>query len=588
MGDAMHAETVLRDGVIHTQDPARARARSVAISGGRIVAFDDAAEGAIGPDTRVENLEGRGVAPGFVDAHIHFSSFALARQQVDLDVASTLESALREIGKTRTRPGAWIKGRGWDRNRWGRLPTAEDLDDVTGERPAVFGSHDGHAMWLNSAALRASGIDSATRDPAGGVIERDAHGDPTGVLFENAQDLVRHTLPAPTPAELADALRHALPLAAAAGLTGIHNFEDRHARAAFGALETNRELTLRVYHGISRGELKHATEQGLRTGAGSDWLRIGPVKLFADGALGSRTAHLLEPYAQRSDSYRGVATLQPEALDDAIRLATDAQLDVAVHAIGDAAVRSVLDAFERARSRQRGRTRQRARSRQGARSRQRVASSRRGTDPRSSRRAAVDARQQQPQEPEQLQQAKELKEVKEVFDLLHRIEHAQLVHPDDLPRFAALDVIASMQPIHAAADWRTADAHWGERSRFGYAWRTLLDAGATLAFGTDAPVERIEPLLTLYAATTRRDLQGEPPGGWYPAQRISVAQAVAAYTLGSARAEHASHRRGMLRIGMDADLVVLEPDPFSLPADALRDVRVALTMVGGRIVFHGG
>jgi predicted amidohydrolase YtcJ len=234
---------------------------------------------------------------------------------------------------------------------------------------------------------------------------------------------------------------------------------------------------------------------------------------------------MLEPFAHGGGC--GLATMTRAELDALIERALGAGVSVALHAIGDRATREALDGVERL--------------------------------------APADRARLRP-----------------------RIEHAQLVHPDDLPRFAALDVIASLQPIHAAADWRTADAHWGERSRFGYAWRTLLDAGATLAFGTDAPVERIEPLLTLYAATTRRDLQGEPPGGWYPAQRISVAQAVAAYTLGSARAEHASHRRGMLRIGMDADLVVLEPDPFSLPADALRDVRVALTMVGGRIVFHGG
>jgi predicted amidohydrolase YtcJ len=349
------------------------------------------------------------------------------------------------------------------------------------------------------------------------------------VLLENAQDLVRQHIPEPTDRELREAIGQALKLAAAMGLTGIHNLEDARTRRVFRAIEAAGELTLRVYHGVPRGELAKAKDRGLRAGAGSDWLRIGPVKLFSDGALGSRTAHLLEPYAGRTaDAYRGVATLTCDELEHDLRLAADAELDVAVHAIGDAAVRFVLDSFEKTRA---------AYAPLGQR--------------------------------------------------MLRIEHAQLVHPHDVPRFKELGAVASMQPIHVPADWRAADAHWGERSRHAYAWRDLLDGGATLAFGTDAPVESLAPLKNLYAATTRRDSNGEPGQGWYPRQCLSLEEAVRAYTQGSARAERAAGRRGSLATGMDADLVVLAPDPFPLEPDALREISIELTMVGGHITYQG-
>jgi predicted amidohydrolase YtcJ len=451
----------------------------------------------------------------------------MAREQVDLDAAATLEAGLELIrcSTARLLQGAWVRGRGWDRSRWGRLPTAADLDSATGDRPAALSSHDGHSVWLNSAALRRCGVHRSTQAPQGGVIERDERGEPTGVLFENAQDLVRGMIPEPTDDERRAALRRALPLASAAGLTGLHNLEDARWLSAFQALESAGELTLRVCHGVPRAKLAEARELGLRTGAGGDLVRIGPVKLFSDGALGSRTAYMLEPYEGRTDGYRGVPTLDAAQLVDDMRSAADAALDIAVHAIGDAAVRGVLDAYESSCQRY-----------PGVRSR------------------------------------------------LLRIEHAQLTHPVDIPRFARLGAIASMQPIHAVADWRMADAHWGARARHAYAWRELLQAGARLAFGTDAPVERIEPLLNLHAAVTRVDPNGEPPGGWYPEQRISIEDAVRAYTLGSAYAERAADRRGTLSVGKDADLAVLSLDPFELDADALRETSVDVTLVAGQVV----
>ncbi|HET6316869.1 MAG TPA: amidohydrolase family protein [Chloroflexota bacterium] len=524
----MHAEVVLRGGSVVTLDAQRPRAAAVAIGGGHFLAVGDDVDQHIGPTTKVVDTRGCAVVPGFADAHIHFGQYALGRQQVNLDGAATLDDGLEHL-KAFARilsEGNWLRGRGWDRNRWGRLPTADDLDRAVGARPAALSSHDGHSLWLNSAALQAVGITGDTDAPAGGVIERDATGQPTGVIFENAQELARRRMPEPTLDDLTEAIRDALPVAAAAGLTGIHNIEDEHSFAAFRNLQASRKLTLRVYHGIRRGQLRNADELAVSQRA-SDWLRIGFVKLFSDGALGSRTAHLLEPYEGPTTGYRGVPTLTSEELVEDMSSATRAGLDVAVHAIGDAAVRSVLDAIERTKD----------------------------------------------QEPK-------------AHERLFRIEHAQLVHPDDMPRFAELGVIASMQPIHATADWRAADAQWGERARHAYAWRSLLDAGARLAFGTDAPVERLEPLASLHAASTRRDPDDLPSAGWYPEQCLSLTEAVQAYTMGSAIAEGALERRGTITVGKDADLVVLRPDPFALEPDALRETLVALTMVGGRIVHE--
>jgi predicted amidohydrolase YtcJ len=532
----MQAEVLLKGGTLVTQDRRQPRARALAVTGGRIVAtapVDGDLDELVGTGTRVIDLDGAAVVPGFVDAHVHFGHWALAQQQVDLDMATTLQEGLALLRATANhlQSTAWVQGRGWDRNRWGRLPTRTELDEAVGGRAAALSSHDGHSLWLSTAALEAAAISASTSDPPGGVIQRDEHGQPTGVLFENAQDLVRPKIPEPTDAVLQHALKQGLKRAAELGLTGIHNLEDAHTRRAFAALEASGELSLRVYHGVSRGELNEARERGLATGTGSDWLRTGPVKLFADGALGSRTAWLLEPYVGHDDGYRGVATLSAQELEAAMRQAADANLDVAVHAIGDAAVRRVLDVYESTRS---------------------------AYPPLSHR--------------------------------LLRIEHAQLIDPDDVPRFARLGVFASMQPIHAVADWRVADRYWGDRARHGYAWRSVLDAGAKLAFGTDAPVESISPLDSLYAAVARRERTGEPRDGWRMEQSITLEQAVRAYTAGSAAAERVLGRRGMLAPGMDADLVVLSPDPFSgvEPAEALCQTSVALTMVGGRIIFEGG
>lgn len=270
----MHAETILRGATAYTQDRRQPRAAALAIGGGRILASSptDQLDDLEGPDTRVTDLPGKAVVPGFVDAHVHFGHFALARRRVSLDAAITLDQGLTMVRSAaqRLKNGEWLQGRGWDRNRWGRLPTREDLDVAAGAHPAALSSHDGHSLWLNSAALQACDIGVNTPDPEGGIIQRDEAGEPTGVLFENAQELVRRRIPEPSDAELLNALRDGLRVAAAFGLTGIHNLEDARTRLAFRVLEATDELRLRVYHGVQRGELARARERGLRTGAGAE------------------------------------------------------------------------------------------------------------------------------------------------------------------------------------------------------------------------------------------------------------------------------------------------------------------------------
>jgi predicted amidohydrolase YtcJ len=528
----MHADALFTGGAVYTQDPSVPRAEALATRAERILAVGSAAELADlrGPGTRVVNLAGRALLPGFVDAHIHFGAFAMSRRQLDLESAATLEQGLATLRATASGLPAqrWIEGRGWDRNRWGRLPTAAELDSAVGARPAALRSHDGHSLWVSTAALQQAGITRNTPDPPGGRVERDESGEPIGILFETARRLAWSAMPAATVAEMVDAIREALPVAAAAGLTGIHNLEDRVSLRAFGALRRAEELSLRVFHGVPHEALSAAIDAGLETGLGDEWLRIGLLKLFADGALGSHTAHVLEPYiGQASEGNRGLPRLSSDELRENLGRAARAGLGVAVHAIGDAAVRSVLDAMEWARRNE----------------------------------PAADA-----------------------AATIFRVEHAQLIDPADVPRFAELDVVASMQPIHAVGDWRAADALWGARAGFGYAWRSLLDAGALLAFGTDAPIEPIEPLRSLHAAVTRQEPSGEPAGGWYPEQRLSLAEAIRAYTVGAVQAERGLGSRGTLTSGKLADLVVLSRDPFAVEPAALLETNVDVTMVGGRIV----
>lgn len=528
----MNADLILYNGNIHTMDAARPRATAIAIAGGRILAVgrDDEIRPLAGrPDRRID-LQGRTVTPGFTDAHLHFLSYGIGLQEIELAGITSLEEALARVAERAavTPPGQWLTGRGWDHTLWGSgdYPTRHDLDRVAPKHPVFLRRKCGHAGWANTAALELAGITADTPAPAGGAIERDpATGQPTGILKDAAMELMFRLFQEPSLEEATAAIKAAVPHAHRAGLVGVHTMEGAAAFRAFQALHASGELKLRVTMQIPEENLDAAIQVGLRSGFGDEWLRIGGVKIFSDGALGATTAYMLEPYEGEPDNY-GLAMASAEHLEATIRKASRAGIAAFVHAIGDRANRMVLDAISASRRADEGPT------------------------------------------------------------LRHRIEHAQIVHPQDVPRLAALGVIASMQPIHATQDMLIAEAHWGRRSAHAYAWRSLLDAGVTLAFGSDCPVETLNVMAGIHAAVTRRRADGSPgPDGWYGEQRLTVAEAVRAYTLGCAHASGEEAIKGSLAAGKVADLVVLSHDIFTIPAEEILKTEVVATMVGGELVY---
>jgi predicted amidohydrolase YtcJ len=525
------AELVLYNAAIYTMNPAQPTAEAIGLSRGRIVAIGDSdsvCQAAASP-RHTRDLGGRVVIPGLIDAHVHFCEYSLRQEMVDIYQLPSLQETLDRIAAKveATAAGAWIRGGGWNCNLWqgGSFPSRAHLDRVAPHHPVALSSKDGHSLWVNSRALALAGIDASTNEVEGGAIFRDASGEPTGILQENAMGLVYDIVPRPGPDERRAACRRGMAYANQVGLTGIHDCEGAAALTTFQQLAQEGDLTLRVLAHIPESELDAAIEIGLRDGFGNDWLSLGGIKAFGDGALGSRSAWMLAPY-EGDPSNRGIPTTTPEALEKLVRKANDAGLSVAVHAIGDAANRAVLDAVE----------------------------------------AAADSWQ---------------------VGLRNQIEHVQLLHPDDIPRFSALGVVASMQPIHATSDIDIAERHWGERAATSYAWRSLLDAGAVLAFGSDAPVEDISPLIGIHAAVTRQRADGYPGlEGWYPEQRLSVGEAVHAYTVGAAYAGGQELSKGSLTPGRLADLVILDRDIFRIAPDEILDTKVCATVVGGQFAYE--
>ncbi len=528
----MHPDRILFNGNIITLDAARPRVTALAMRGARIVAVGTDAEIAAlaGAQTARDDLGGRTVWPGLTDAHIHWEGVTRALQDVDLfEVPSKVEAVRRVAERARqTPPGEWIIGLGWAQDLWNdrAFPTAADLDAVTPQHPVYLAAKSGHAAWVNSRALAAAHITAATPDPEGAQIVRDAHGRPTGVLLEDAAMLaVWQHVPAPAPERLADWMRAAQEQAWRAGLTSLHDFDEPSCLAALQILRERGALGLRVVKHTNAPWAEHLHALGLRFGFGDMWLRLGGVKIFADGALGPRTAAMIAPYEGEPENF-GIVVTDKEDMHAIVSRASEAGLPSAIHAIGDRAVHDVLDVYEAVRAEEAAR----------------------GVPP-SARR--------------------------------HRIEHVQLLHPDDVGRLAALDVIASMQPIHATSDWEMAERYWGERSRWAYNWRAQLQAGAVLAFGSDSPVEPFSPLLGLYAAVTRQRPDGSPAGGWRPEGRLSLETALRAYTQGPAYAAGLERDLGTLAAGYLADLVVLDRDLFAAPPEDILAARVLGTMVGG-------
>lgn len=511
------SRTLFRHPHIVTGAPEAPRTSALLVEDGVIVAVGDDAVAAAGRVTVVD-LPGEAVLPGLHDAHIHTEWLARDLAGVDLRAARSLDDALRRLGEHARGlpPGQRIDSGRWDSNRWRppAVPDRHSLDRVVADRVVTLPSVDGHTAWVNTAALRAAGITRDTPDPVGGEVVRDAHGEPTGILRENAIALLDALPEASSP--LRPLLERAQDLLLSVGLTSITDLDGEDARAAYAAMHADGRLRIRVHKGIQAADLDRAVAQGRRAGQGDALLSVGPVKFFSDGALGSHTAHMSEPLAGHASC--GVAVTPYPVLLERIRYAVDAGLDVCTHAIGDEANRLVLDAYEVVRA------------------------------------AGSEA--------------------------LLRVEHAQHVRPTDIARFARLGVIASMQPSHATADCELAEALLGDRPVASYAWRAMLDAGVAVAFGSDAPVEDPNPFLGLHAAVTRQRADGFPPGGWQPAERISLDEAVAAYTVGAAEAVGRLDV-GRLAVGQRADLIAVDRDPWRVDPPALRDTQVLQTVVGG-------
>ena len=535
MAEQRQPDLILCNGKLHTQDPDTPQATAVAIADGRIL--EVGREGDIifraVPGTRVVDLGGRRVLPGLVDSHFHLYGWALSRRRLSLVEAESLADLRRRVAEraAETPAGEWILGQGWNETRWPtpRKPTRADLDDVAPDHSVLLWRSDLHLAVANTRALGEAGVDADTPDPDQGRVDRDAAGNPTGVFRELAIDLVERAVPQPSEDEAVDALGEAFGVLHRLGVTGVHDHRimgGEDGPRAFGAYQRIREagdLALRLWMGIPGERLDEAISLGLRTGFGDDRLRVGHVKLFSDGSQGARTAWMLDPYEDTDDA--GMPLTPMDEIAAAVAKADRAGLAVAVHAIGTRANRELITVFEK------------------------------------------HARHDGDRVP-------------------HRIEHAQIVRPEDVARLAQLDVAASVQPIHVTDDIPLSEESIGARSRFSYPFRDMVDAGVPLAFGSDAPVADPNPLWGIHAAVTRQQRDGSPEGGWYPDQRLSVAEAVWGFTMGPAVVTGQQAALGSITPGKLADLVVLDRDIFAIDPRDIHRAQVVLTVFDGEVVYE--
>jgi predicted amidohydrolase YtcJ len=507
---------ILENGVVRTMDSALPTAHALAIAGDRIAGAVGTHETALAsPD--VVDLGGRCVVPGFTDSHTHFATWALARSEVRLEDTRSLDEALARVRDALgdVRAGGWLRGRGWRSGDWSPQvePNRQLLDEITGDVPTALLARDSHSLWLNSAALARA--DGELRVP-GGVVEVDEHGEPTGVLREESAWHFRDTAIDIADDEYVEAMREGVRVANARGVTAVHDKDGWLGALRFWQrLASDGTLSVRVWQSVPHHQLPQLQELGIASGFGNPMLKLGYLKVFMDGTLGSQTARLLDG--------SGVEITSREELAEIVRRAASAGFPVAVHAIGDRANRDALDAFEETRP------------------------------------------DWQP------------------LGLRHRIEHAQLLAPEDVRRFGELGVAASVQFSHAPSDRDLADRFWAGQTERAYAWRSLWDAGAVVANGSDAPIEELDPWAGIRAGV-RRTLDERP--AWHPEQAVTVEEALVATTVNPAWLARDERRRGKLLPGYLADLVVLDRDPLAIPADELGDVQLVATMVGGRWVAN--
>lgn len=529
------ADLIIRNAHIWTVNPQQPEAEALAVLNGRFVAVGS--EAVVmhwrGPRTRVVDAKGNRLLPGFNDAHVHFSDGGASLSSVQLVDVTSVEEFVRRIADyaAHAPKGEWIRNGEWDDTKFSpaRLPTRQDIDAVTPDNPVAIDRYDGHMVLANSRALALAGITAKTADPPGGLIVRDANGEPTGALKDAAAELLQKVEPPLNFAQRRRALMSALREAAMRGVTSVQDMTlDYGDLAVYSQLQDEGRLTVRVYGAPPIAMLEDQAKLGLVHAFGSPSLRIGALKMFADGSLGSRTAYFAQPYSDEPGN-RGLLFSDMLPLSKAaerLMRADAANLQVCTHAIGDAAIKTALDLY------------QTVDKNDGAKDRR------------------------------------------------WRIEHAQHMGAADFERFAQLRVIASVQPYQAIDDGRWAEARIGhDRASRTYAFRTFMQHGVLLAFGTDWPVAPLDPMLTLYAAVTRATLDGKHPEGWFPEQKLSIQEAIAAYTVGSAYAEFQEHQKGSIEPGKLADMVLLSQDVLSIAPAAIRDTRVLKTFLGGVEIY---
>ncbi|HXG39195.1 MAG TPA: amidohydrolase [Bacteroidota bacterium] len=528
------ADVAFINAKIWTVDARKPEAEAVAVLGGKILAVGTNAEikKHIGKTTKVVDVQGRRMLPGFIDNHTHFMSGGFQLQSVDLRYANNEEEFTRLIKERAEKyPGRWITGGDWDHDRWpgGRLPTKELIDRYTPNTPVFVNRYDGHMALANSHVLKLAGVTKDTPDPPGGTIVKDPKtGEPTGVLKDEAMSLVYRIMPDPSEEEMLEAARLALAEARKLGVTSIQDMSTPDHLRVYQTLKERGELTARFFCRLPIGQWEHLARTGIKVPFGDEWIRIGSLKAFADGSLGSSTALFFEPFTS-DPSTRGLPSdiLLDGRLEKWALEADKAGLQLSIHAIGDSANSLILDLFEKITK----------------------------TNPK--------------------------------WDRRFRIEHAQHIHPKDFKRFAELGVIASVQPYHAIDDGRWAESRIGrERCKTTYAFKTFLDNNVKMSFGSDWTVAPLNPLLGIYAAVTRRTIDGNNPNGWFPEQKISVQQAIRAYTIDAAYGAFEEHEKGSIEVGKLADFVILSDDILKIDPVQIEKAGVEMTIVGGTIVYE--
>ena len=529
------ADLIIHNARIWTVNPKQAEADALAVLNGRFVAVGTEAEVMHwqGPHTRIVDAQGKRLLPGFNDAHVHFSDGGASLSSVQLVNVTSLKEFVQRIADyaAHAPKGEWIRNGEWDETKWSpaRLPTRQDIDAVTPDNPVAIDRYDGHMLLANSKALALAGITAKTPDPPGGVIVRDAAGQPTGALKDAATELLQKAEPPLSFAQRRRAIDAALHEAAMRGVTSVQDMSlDYGDLAVYSQLKAEDKLMVRVYGAPLIAGVEDQAKLGIGHAFGSASLRIGALKMFADGSLGSRTAYFAQPYTDEPGN-RGLLfsdMLPLSRAGERLMRADAANLQVCTHAIGDAAIKTALDLY------------QAVEKNHGSKDRR------------------------------------------------WRIEHAQHMAAADFDRMAQLHVIASVQPYQAIDDGRWAEARIGhDRASRTYAFRTFMQHGVRLAFGTDWPVAPLDPILTLYAAVTRATLDGKYPQGWFPEQKLSVQEAIAAYTIGSAFAEFQENEKGSIEPGKLADMVLLSQDVLTIAPAAIRDTRVLKTFLGGTEIY---